>query len=124
MNCLINNYYIPLSCIKQRPSSPPSGRERDRLPPWHALAFLIVFSVVYGVEVSYKFATRQVIFLLNCCHVLTVTNILVLAAFVGGRAGSPAWQVLHRLNCFLIHCPIAAMLFPVTHTLQLPLEVS
>ena len=40
-----------------------------------------------------QFATRQVIFLLNCCHVLTVTNILVLAAYVGGRlAHSPAWQ--------------------------------
>ena len=72
----------------------PSQPARDRLPPWHSLAFLIFFSVVYGVEVSYKFATRQVIFLLNCCHVLTVTNILVLAAYVGGRAQSPAWQVL------------------------------
>lgn len=109
------------SSTEQGPSLQPS---RARLPPWHSLAFLVVFSVVYGVEVSYKFATRQVIFLLNCCHVLTVTNILVLAAYVGGRlAHSPAWQVLHRLNCFMIHCPIAAMIFPVTHTLQLPLEV-
>ena len=81
--------------MHQRPSSPPSGRERDRLPPWHALAFLIVFSVVYGVEVSYKFATRQVIFLLNCCHVLTVTNILVLAAF--GFRPDPCKHQLHLL---------------------------
>ena len=37
----------------------PSQPARDRLPPWHSLAFLIFFSVVYGVEVSYKFATKQ-----------------------------------------------------------------
>lgn len=108
------------SSSQQGPTSPPP---RHRLPPWHSLAFLVIFSIVYGVEVSYKFATKQVIFLLNPCHVLTVTNILVLAAYIGGRAQSPSWQILHRLNCFLIHCPIAAMLFPVTNTLLLPLEV-
>ncbi len=63
------------------------------------------------------------IFLLNPCHVLTVSNILVLGAYINGWATSPLVRGAHTLNAHFIHGPVIALLLPVTNTLLLPFEV-
>ena len=41
---------------------------------------LVLFSFTYGLEVSYKLSTRQLVFLLNPCHVISLLEIYLLAA--------------------------------------------
>lgn len=89
----------------------------------HSVVFLLAFTCVYGIEIGYKFSTRQFIFLLNPCHLLTLTNIVVLASFVAGRSDQYWSQMLQLTGAWFVHGPITAIVFPVTNTLLLPLEV-
>ncbi len=92
-------------------------------PPLHSVVYLLVFTIVMGVELGYKFATKEVIWLVNPCHMLSFANILVLAAFVSGRSSSNVVQFSVTFLSFYFHAPIAALIFPVTNTLFLPFEV-
>ena len=41
---------------------------------------LILFSFIYGLQFCYKLSTRQLIFLINPCHVISLLEIYLLAA--------------------------------------------
>ena len=41
---------------------------------------LVLFSFTYGLQVCYKLTTRQLVFLLNPCHVISLLEIYLLAA--------------------------------------------
>ena len=85
--------------------------------------FLLLFTTfVYGLQFGYKLSTRQVLFLLNPCHVITVVCVYLLAADPW-KPDSVARAVLLRcLHCLL--GPTLALVFPVTNTLFLPLEAA
>ena len=73
------------------------------------------------MEGCYKFATLQLVFLLNPCHVATALNIYLLARSPSSlTSGVDLWllkRILHTM-----HGPLIAVLLPVTNTLFLACE--
>ncbi len=83
------------------------------------LFLLVSLSFTFGIEVGYKFATKQLIFLLNPCHVTSLVQIYLLAMpsdYFGWHDG------LYKTMLHFLHGPMAAILFPVTEALKLPFE--
>lgn len=102
----------------------PPGRPRIGNPfvydPWR-IALLVSMTFVFAMELCYKLATRQAIFILQPCHILCLIMMFLLAA---PATNSRALTYLFRVHIYFLHGPIVAIIFPVTNTLFLPFEVS
>jgi len=79
---------------------------------------LVVYCLMFGVEIGYKIASKTMIFLLQPCHVLSAVQIYLLASPLHKHT-----HLIYRVQMCLMHGPLLAMLFPVTDTLLLPFEV-
>ncbi|KAK6632459.1 hypothetical protein RUM44_007501 [Polyplax serrata] len=78
---------------------------------------LVFFSIAFGIELGFKFATQTVIYLLNPCHVMTLMQLYLLSV-----APSNKVTALFRLHLTLLNGPILAFLFPETSNRRLPFE--
>lgn len=76
-----------------------------------------LFGIVFGMEIGFKLATRQLIWLLNPCHMLSFIQMFLLVS-----PNNKVSAVLFRLHIYWLTGPLLAILFPVTNTLDLPLE--
>ena len=88
-------------------------------PSTSRLLLMNLMAMAYGMEFCYKFATQQLIFIINPCHMLCLIQILIL----GLNPYKPLSQMLFKIILNLMHLPILACIFPVTNTLFLPGEV-
>jgi len=79
----------------------------------------VILLTVFLLEVSYKALSRQMLWLLNPCHMLTLLQLLLLYF-----PSSPASRVLFRLHLYWLTGPVLAILFPVTWTREMPGEVA
>lgn len=82
-------------------------------------SLLGLFGMVFGIEIGFKLATKQLIWLLNPCHMLSFIQLFLLV--------SPQTKVstyLFRLHVYWLTGPLLALLFPVTNSLELPGEWS
>ncbi|XP_076064555.1 transmembrane protein 164 isoform X2 [Oratosquilla oratoria] len=79
---------------------------------------LVLMSLTLGIEVGYKFATKQLIYLLNPCHVTTALQIYLLAA-----PPSKFVTTLFRVHLNFLNGAVLAIVFPVTNSRLLPFEV-
>lgn len=66
-------------------------------------------SVIWGMEIGYKFSSRTVIYLLNPCHVTTAIQIYLLAA-----KPTKTLTAVFRFHLNLLNGPLLAFLFPET----------
>lgn len=80
-------------------------------------ALLVLMSLIWGMEIGYKFSSRTVIYLFNPCHVTTAIQIYLLAA-----SPSRVVTAVFRLHLHLLNGPLLAFLFPETDSRVLPLE--
>jgi len=78
-----------------------------------------IFGLVFGMEIGFKLATRQLIWLLNPCHMLSFIQLFLLVS-----PKSKASTYLFRMHIYWLTGPLLALLFPVTNTLDLPMEWS
>lgn len=83
------------------------------------LLLIIMMSICYGMELTYKLATNQLIFILNPCHVMCLLQLSVLSMnpFTSGA------QEMFKMVINGLYAPICACVFPVTNTLFLPGEI-
>lgn len=79
---------------------------------------LAALCLVFGLEVGYKVCSRQVLYLLNPCHVITMIEIYLLAA----KPGRVSFSVL-RILVHYVYGAVIAMVFPDTQCRFLPGEV-
>lgn len=92
------------------------GRDRELQVSRQCL--LLSLSLVFGLELGYKLSTGQLLWVLNPCHVLTVTQLVLLVS-----PRSDLSLSLFRLQMYWLTGPLLAILFPVTFTRHIAGEV-
>ncbi|XP_025078536.1 transmembrane protein 164-like isoform X1 [Pomacea canaliculata] len=78
---------------------------------------LVLMCLTWGCELGFKFATRQMIWIFNPCHIATAVQIYLLAA-----GPSKAVTAVFRLHMHMLTGAPIAILFPVINTRLLPFE--
>lgn len=80
---------------------------------------LVVMCLTFGIEMGFKFATSQMIWILNPCHIITMIQIFLLTA----PASSKLVMAVFRLHIHMLTGPTLALICPVLNTRLLPFEV-
>lgn len=97
------------------PEKLPPGRYEEEQTSRRVI--LVIVCLTFGMELGFKFATRQVLWLLNPCHLCTMTQIYLLMA-----PPSKTSMCVFRVNMHFLHGATLAVLLPVINTRKLPLE--
>lgn len=80
---------------------------------------LAALCLIWGIEIGFKLSTQQLIFILNPCHMITLTQLILLI--------SPPRRWVHflfRVQTYAISGATVAIIFPVLNTRHLPFEVA
>lgn len=78
---------------------------------------LVALTIMFGIQIGFKFGSRTVIWLLQPCHMITALQIYLLAV-----PNHKHTNYLYRIHFGFLSGPILALLFPVTDSLSLPGE--
>lgn len=79
---------------------------------------LVSMCLTFGIELGFKLATRQFIWIFNPCHVTSMIQIYILAAPPGKFV-----TAMFRLHLHMLTGAPIAILFPVINTRLLPFEI-
>ena len=60
---------------------PPQIPYTDRYNRTGKRMMLLIMTLVFGIELGFKFATRQMIFILNPCHIVTIMQVSIVVIF-------------------------------------------
>ncbi|ESO83790.1 hypothetical protein LOTGIDRAFT_55380, partial [Lottia gigantea] len=84
---------------------------------WGKRVMLVIMCLTFGIELGFKFATRQMIWIFNPCHMATIIQIYLLAA-------PPSKHVtgIFRLHMHMLTGAPIALFFPVINTRLLAFE--
>lgn len=81
---------------------------------------LVVLCLVFGIELGYKLATKQLIYILNPCHILTIAQIILLCLPQDNK-----WTtIIFRIHIHLLFGAFLAIVLPVVNSRLLPFEVA
>ncbi|WAR28421.1 TM164-like protein [Mya arenaria] len=78
---------------------------------------LVVMCLTFGIELGFKLATRQFIWIFNPCHITSMIQIYILAAPPGKFV-----TAMFRIHLHMLTGAPIAIIFPVINTRLLPFE--
>nr|XP_039250313.1 transmembrane protein 164-like [Styela clava] len=110
---------VALDCVVHSVKKVESSKDKDPWP-WMKRALLVLLCTVFGIEIGYKFATKSIIYLLNPCHMLTFTQIYLLAS--DHQKKCKTLNTVFRVHLYLLNGALLAMIFYVVNTRFLPFE--
>ncbi|XP_067008114.1 transmembrane protein 164 [Anabrus simplex] len=113
---LVSAYLISWGYRNLSPIESNCYKKRDR---GGKRLLLVLVSLIWGMEIGFKFASETVIYLLNPCHIITAIQIYLLAA-----PPSEKVTAMFRIHLYFLNGAVLAFLFPVTDTRILPFETS
>ncbi|XP_017491443.1 PREDICTED: transmembrane protein 164 [Rhagoletis zephyria] len=104
---LIFIYLIYWAAKRMDPIIVPSAKEINKPHSAIRLMLMILMTFIFGVEMGFKFANRNMIYVLNPCHIQTLVQIYLLAA-----KPSKTTTALFRIQMNNLNGPFLAFLFP------------
>jgi len=92
---------------------------------YYTKCLLFTLGLTYSLEMFYKLVTYQLIFIVNPCHCLCLVQMLILYLMlqIDHHSSTQILTYIFRLHLHILHGPLMAVVFPVTNTLFLPLEI-
>jgi len=92
---------------------------------YYTKCLLFTLGLTYSLEMFYKLVTYQLIFIVNPCHCLCLVQMLILYLMlqIDHHSSTQTLTYIFRLHLHILHGPLMAVVFPVTNTLFLPLEI-
>lgn len=94
------------------------ARERQGRPSVLRRLVLVVYALLWGIEIGFKLASRSFIYILNPCHMVTLIQIILLTF-----SSNYYTRGLYRLHAGMLNGGTLAIYFPVTATRLFPFEV-
>lgn len=98
------------------------SKESAAKPEWRASSLsqmgLVVHTLILGLQLGYKVASRQLVYILSPCHAVTALQVYLLAA-----PPSPFNNIVFQTHLGLLNGAVLALIFPVLDTYTMPGEV-
>jgi len=79
---------------------------------------LVSHTLILGLQLGYKVASRQLVYILSPCHAVTALQVYLLAA-----PPSPFNSIVFQTHLGLLNGAVLALIFPVLDTYTMPGEV-
>ncbi|CAF1570632.1 unnamed protein product, partial [Didymodactylos carnosus] len=111
-------YYAHTKFTDPNDKSFPAESSKERKPSVLRRILLVVYAWLWGIEIGFKIASRQLIWILNPCHMVTLIQIILLAL-----SSNKISRGLYRLHVAMISGGSLAIYFPLTATRFFPFEV-
>jgi len=103
---------------KRRKAEGEAKPEKEWRPSSLSQMALVAHTIILGVQLGYKVASRQLVYILSPCHAVTALQVYLLAS-----PPSPSTTITFQTHLGLLNGAVLALLFPVLDTYLMPGEV-
>jgi len=79
---------------------------------------LVAHTLILGLQLGYKVASKQLVYILSPCHAVTALQVYLMAA-----PPSPSTSIVFQTHLGLLNGAVLALIFPVLDTYTMPGEV-
>merc|ERR1711990_67652 len=102
---------------RQRRESKDAAKS-ERRPNSLSQMGLVLHTLILGIQLGYKVASRQLVYILSPCHAVTALQVYLMAA-----PPSPFNSIVFQTHLGLLNGAVLALIFPVLDTYTMPGEM-
>merc|ERR1712130_386344 len=121
---LLTAFNLSIACLAQnrvQQRQRKESKERSK-PEWRPSCLsqmgLVLHTLILGIQLGYKVASRQLVYILSPCHAVTTLQVFLMAA-------PPCFStsIIFQAHLGLLNGAVLALIFPVLDTYIMPGEV-